>query len=64
MNSLQILQRQLLGSEPFTRTLNSSRDLKFFIYVGTLSHSFGSVENAVLIPYLSVHGGMLQLHLH
>ena len=63
MNSLQILQRQLLGSEPFTRTLNSSRDLKFFIYAGTLSHSFGPVENAVLIPYLSVHG-MLQLHLH
>ena len=35
----------------------------FFISVGTLSHSFGHIEDAVSIPYLSVYG-MLQLHLH
>ena len=62
MNSLHILQGQFLGTQLLIRNLNSSRDLEFFISVGTLSHSFGPIEDAVSMPYLSVHG-MLQLHL-
>ena len=62
MNSLHILQRQFLGTQPLIRALNSSRGLEFFIPVGTLSHIFGPIEDAVSMPYLSVHG-MLRLHL-
>ena len=62
MNRLRILQGQLLGTQLLIRVLNSSRDLEFFISAGTLFHSFKPIENAVPMPYLSVHG-ILRLHL-
>ena len=62
MNSLHILEGQFLGTQLLIHTLNSSRDLEFFISVGTLSHSFGPIEDVVSMPYLSVHG-MVRLHL-
>ena len=62
MNSLHILQGQFLGTQLLIRALNSSRDLEFFISVGTLSHSFGPIEDLVSMLYLSVRG-MLRLHL-
>ena len=62
MNSLHILQGQFLGTQLLIPALNSSRDLEFFISVETLFHSFKPVEDAVSIPYLSVHG-ILRLHL-
>ena len=62
MNSLHILQGQFLGTQLLIRVLNSSRDLEFFISVGTLFHRFGPIEDAVSMPYFSVHG-MLRLHL-
>ena len=61
MNSLHILQGQFLGTQLLILNLNSSRDLELFISVGTLSHRFGPIENAVLMPYLLVHG-ILRLH--
>ena len=60
MNSLHILQGQFLGNQLIIRVLNSSRYLEFFIPVGTFS--FGPIEDAVSMPYFSVHG-MLRLHL-
>ena len=45
------------------RTLISLRDLEFFISVGTLPHSFGPIEDAISMSYLSVHS-MLQLQLN
>ena len=62
MDSLHILQGQFLGIQLLIRTLNFSRDLEFIISVGTLSHTFRPLENAVSMPYFSVHG-MLRLHL-
>ena len=62
MNSLYIFQGQFLGTQLLILALNSSRDLEFFICVGTLSHSFGPIEDAVSMQYFSVHG-MLWLHL-
>ena len=62
MNSLHILQGQFLGTRLLICTLKSSKDLRFFISVGTFSYSFGPIEDAVSIPYFSVHG-MLRLHL-
>ena len=59
MNSFQ---GQFLGTQLLIRTLNSARDLEFFIFVGTFSHNFGPIEGAVSMSYLSVHG-MLRLHL-
>ena len=47
MNSLHILQGQFLGTQLSIRALNSSRDLEFFISVGTLSHSFKLMEDAI-----------------
>ena len=47
MNSLHILQGQFLGTQLSIRALNSSRDLEFFISVGTLSHSFKLNEDAI-----------------
>ena len=38
MNSLHILQEQFLVTQLLIRALNSSRDLDFFIFVGTFSH--------------------------
>ena len=54
--SLLILQGQLLGTQLLIGALNSLKDLEFFIFVGTLSHSFGPIEDVVSMPYLSVHG--------
>ena len=34
-------------------------DFEFFISIGTLSHSFEPIEDAVSIPYLTVHGMLL-----
>ena len=34
-------------------------DFEFFISIGTLSHSFEPIEDAVWIPYLTVHGMLL-----
>ena len=51
-----------MGTQLLVRALNSSRDLEYFISVGTLSHSFGPIEDAASVPYLSVHG-MLRLQL-
>ena len=62
MNSLLILQGQFLGTQLLIYALNSSRDLEFFISGGTLSHSSGPIEDAVSMPYLSVHF-MLRLHI-
>ena len=62
MNSLHILQGQFLGIQLLIRALNSSKDLEYFISVGTLSHSFGPIEDAVSVPHLLVHG-MLRLYL-
>ena len=56
------LARAVLGTQLLICALNSLRDLEFFISVGTLSHSFGPTEDAVSMPYRSVHG-MLGLHL-
>ena len=51
MNSLQILQGKFLGTLLLIRALNSSRDMEFFISVGTLSHSFdGPIKDAVSMP--------------
>ena len=61
MNSLHILQGEVLGTQVLIRTLNSPKDLEFFISVGTLSYSFGPIEDVISRPYLSVHG-MLRLH--
>ena len=62
MNSLHILQRQFLEIQLLLRASNSSKDLEFFISVGTLSHRSGPIEDAVSMAYLLVHG-MLRLHL-
>ena len=62
MNSLHILQGEFLGTQPLIRTLNFSRNLNFFISMGSLSHGFGPTEDPVTVPYLSVHG-MLRLQL-
>ena len=56
MNSLHILQGQFLGTQLLIRTLNCSRDLELFISMGTLSRSFGPIEDDVSMSYLSVHG--------
>ena len=50
----------LVGTQLLIRTLNSSRDLDFFISAETLCNSFRSIEDAVSMSYLSVHG-MLRL---
>ena len=50
MNSLHIFQRKFLGTPLLIRALNSSRDMEFFISVGTLSHSSGPIEVAVSMP--------------
>ena len=47
MNSLHVLQGQFLGTQLSIRALNSSRDLEFFISVGTLSNSFKLMEDAI-----------------
>ena len=62
MNSLHILYGQFLGILLLICTLNYSRDLDFFISVGTLSYRFGPIQEAISMPYLSVHG-VLWLHL-
>ena len=36
--------------------------MEFFISVGTFPHSFGPIEDAVLMSHFSVHS-MLRLHL-
>ena len=61
MYNLQILQGQFLGTQQLIRILNFSRNLEFFIFVETKSHSFESIKDAVSVSYLSVHG-MLRLH--
>ena len=63
MNSLYILQGQFLGTQLLIRALNSSTDLEFSISVGTLTHSFGTIETVVSMSYLSVYG-MLRQHLN
>ena len=52
MNISYILQGQILRSQLFIRTLNSTRDLELFIFVGILSHGLGPIEDAAPIPYL------------
>ena len=48
--------RTVFGNPTLTiRTLNSSRDFESFITVKILIHNFGPIEDAVLMPYLSVY---------
>ena len=61
MKSLHILQGQFLQSQLSIRTLNSSKNLEFFIPVRILFHSSVPIEEDVLIPCLSVHD-ILWLH--
>ena len=56
------LTKTVFGTQLLIPTLNSSRHLVFFTSAGTLSCSFGPIEDAVSMRYISVHG-MLQLHL-
>ena len=46
-------------NEQFTWNLELELDFELFISIGTLSHSFEPIEDAVSIPYLSVHGMLL-----
>ena len=55
MNSLHILQRQFLGTQILTHTVNFARDLEFVISVGALCYRFRPLKDAASMQYLSVH---------
>ena len=50
------LARTFIGNQVLIRVLNSSRNLELLIYVGTLSHRFGPIEDLVSMSYFSLHG--------
>ena len=56
------LAMTFFGNPTFNSHFKFLKGLGFFFSLGTLSHSFGPIEDAVSMPYLSVHG-MLRLHL-